>query len=292
MSLLPPTLLQALARRKLLLRQAVASGGVGERRSKAKGAGIEFAEHRPYHLGDDIRYLDQHVYARLGEYHVRQFSLYQQLQVTILLDTSASMTFGKPSKAEFTQKLAAALGYVALAGGDNVRIGAFAADEITWSASYQGLKRAPELFYWLENLAFAKRSDFNKTVKLVMSKLKTQSLLIIISDYLAFDLETSLKLLKLKQQDLIAIQVLAPEELRPEKLAAGEVRLIDSETEAELEVSLDSEALRAYEAELKAWQQGLKDLIQAQSGRFLTTVSDSPLENLLLKQWRTARVIS
>jgi uncharacterized protein (DUF58 family) len=56
MSLLAPALLQRLTRAKLQSRQATASGGIGERPSKAKGLGIEFADHRPYQLGDDIRH--------------------------------------------------------------------------------------------------------------------------------------------------------------------------------------------------------------------------------------------
>ncbi len=66
-------------------RAATASLGIGERRSRAKGAGLEFADHRAYQPGDDIRHLDLQLHARLGEHYVRQYSVFRQLPVTVAL---------------------------------------------------------------------------------------------------------------------------------------------------------------------------------------------------------------
>src|SRR5688572_19327830 len=98
MSLLPPTLLQKLGRTRLAVQRVLATGGTGERRSKALGSGIEFADHRAYQFGDDIRKLDPHLLARLGRHYVRQYSVSKALAVTILLDASRSMGYGKPPK--------------------------------------------------------------------------------------------------------------------------------------------------------------------------------------------------
>lgn len=291
MSLLSPELLHRLARSKFYLRQAVAQGGIGERRSRAKGAGIEFADHRPYQLGDDIRHLDQHVYARLGEHHIRQFSLYQQLQVTLLLDTSASMAFGQPAKLGFAKALSAGLAYVALAGGDSVRIGAFGSGHIRWSAAFRGVRRAPELFHWLERLESQRHTGLGRAARLAVGKLKPESLLIVVSDWLSGEVETALRTLDLKRQELVAVLVLAPEEAEPERLGRGDLRLVDTESGQEFELALDAEALASYRENLETWTSSLRSLVRSRQGLFLQTRSDAELETLFGSDWRKEGLI-
>jgi hypothetical protein len=76
-----PRLLTSLMRSRLLVRRARATIGVGERRSRSKGSGMEFIDYREYHPGDDVRHLDPHLYARTGGYFVRQHAVYQQLPI-------------------------------------------------------------------------------------------------------------------------------------------------------------------------------------------------------------------
>ena len=86
-----PRLLQSLQRSRVLVRSAKATVGVGERRSNAKGSGMEFLDYREYQPGDDVRHLDPHLFARTGGHYVRQYAVYQQLPITIIVDGSASM---------------------------------------------------------------------------------------------------------------------------------------------------------------------------------------------------------
>ena len=96
-----------------------------ERRSKKTGSGIEFADHRQYSPGDDLRYLDWHVYQRHGRLLLRLFEEEEDLSIYILVDGSRSMSFGKPKKLFYAKRLAAALAYIALASLDRVSVQTF-----------------------------------------------------------------------------------------------------------------------------------------------------------------------
>src|SRR5258708_11880258 len=98
-------LMTALMRSRLAARHAHATIGIGERRSRAKGSGMEFMDHREYQPGDDVRHLDPHLYARTGGYFVRQYAVTRQLPIAIIVDGSASMNFGTPTKFVFPPRL-------------------------------------------------------------------------------------------------------------------------------------------------------------------------------------------
>jgi uncharacterized protein (DUF58 family) len=111
-----PRLLQSLRRSRLLVRSAKATTGIGERRSKAKGSGLEFLDYREYQPGDDVRHLDPHLFVRTGAHYVRQYAVYQQLPITIIVDGSASMNFSTPSKFDVAVGVASALAFIGLSG--------------------------------------------------------------------------------------------------------------------------------------------------------------------------------
>ena len=90
----------------------------GERRSLNRGTGVEFADYRVYEIGDDLRYVDWNVYARLDRLFIKLFRAEEDLPINILLDNSKSMGFGQPTKLACAKQVAAALGYVGLAGLD------------------------------------------------------------------------------------------------------------------------------------------------------------------------------
>src|ERR1700731_5044417 len=145
-----PALLTSLMRSRLLVRRAKATLGIGgERRSLHKGSGMEFMDYRKYQPSDDVRHLDAHLHARTGGHYVRQYEVYRQLPITIIVDGSASMNFGTPTKFDFACGLAAALAFVGLAGGDVVEIGVHAKGRLSWSPRVRSMRRAPVIFDWL-----------------------------------------------------------------------------------------------------------------------------------------------
>src|SRR5215470_10612062 len=108
-ALLTPELLRRLEQFQLLAARRAKSAAKGERRSKARGQSVEFADFRNYVPGDDFRYLDWNLYGRLDRLFVKLYEEERELPVQIFLDASESMNFGKPTKFEFARRVAAAL---------------------------------------------------------------------------------------------------------------------------------------------------------------------------------------
>src|SRR5690242_847729 len=98
---------------------------LAQRRAMQFGGGIEFADHREYAAGDDLRYLDWNIYARHGDFLLKRFQEEQDLHVYLLLDCSQSMAFGEGVKFDLARQVTAALAYIALADLDRVAILAF-----------------------------------------------------------------------------------------------------------------------------------------------------------------------
>src|SRR5437868_11296308 len=123
--LLEPQFLARLEQLELVSRKTVPGRMKGERRSKRKGQSVEFADYRNYVIGDDLRFLDWNLFARLDRLFIRLFMEEEDLHFYILLDNSLSMDFGSPSKLRYAKQVAAALGFVGLMNMDRVVIEAF-----------------------------------------------------------------------------------------------------------------------------------------------------------------------
>src|SRR5580765_6621562 len=121
-ALLTPDLLRRLEQFQLLAARRAKSSAKGERRSRARGQSVEFADYRNYVHGDDFRYLDWNLYGRLERLFLKLYEEERELPVRIFLDASESMTFGEPRKFDFARQVAAAIGYVALCGFDRVSV--------------------------------------------------------------------------------------------------------------------------------------------------------------------------
>src|SRR4029077_18586761 len=182
MSLLTPELLRRLEQFQLLARRRAKSSSKGERRSRARGQSVEFADHRSYVPGDDFRYLDWNLFGRLDKLFLKLYEEERELPVRIFLDASESMTFGEPRKFDFARQVAAAIGYVALCGFDRVSVvpfpnaeratqsgqtGALTSEELAARGalrSVRGKKSSMQFFQNLNALTAAGGADFNETL--------------------------------------------------------------------------------------------------------------------------------
>ena len=286
-----PALLGKLGRAKLMPRWAAAAVGTGERRSKMKGAGMEFADHREYQPGDDLRRLDPHLYARFGQNFIREYDVYRQLPITILVDASRSMNYGQPNKFEFACSIASALGFIGLAGGDQVQFGVGAGEKVHWSPRFHGASRAQTMFDWFKDQHPEGDGSFAQALRVAARHLTVRGLLIVMSDWWADDLDAELALLSATGQELWGLHVLAREELDPSVLGSGEVRLTDVETGHEVEMALDGPTLDRYKKGFKAWQDRLQSLFTRARGRYLLTPTDQPTDRLFLQDWRAMGMI-
>jgi uncharacterized protein (DUF58 family) len=285
-----PALLASLMRSRLMVRRARATAGIGERRSRARGSGMEFEDYGQYQPGDDTRHLDAHLHARTGQYYIRQYAAYQQLDVTIIVDGSASMNFGTPTKFEFGCGLASALAFVALAGGDVACIGTPQDGRVVWSPRARGAARYWTIRDWLA----AQRpsgAGFGRALGETLPHLSGRGLVIVLSDWWDDDLDAGLNILGSLQQEVFAVHILSPQEVEPALPGAGEVRLIDSESQHEVELSIDRNVLDGYRTALADWQNRLRREITRHLGRYLPVRSDASLDHVLLNDWRQLGLI-
>ena len=135
--MLSEAFLQRLDALQLAMRAPARGGAGGLRRSRALGSSVEFSDFREYAPGDDLRRVDWNAYARFDRLFLKLFMEEQETTVHILLDCSASMDFGEPSKWEMAQGLAQLLCYMAIRGGDRAVIIALG-EEIIASEVFSG----------------------------------------------------------------------------------------------------------------------------------------------------------
>src|SRR5437867_12691769 len=123
--LLDPKFLAQLRQLELVSRRIFRGRMKGERRSPRKGQSVEFADFRNYVVGDDLRFLDWNLYARLDRLFLRLFMEEEDLHFYLLLDNSLSMSFGTPTKLHYARQVAAALGFIGLVNLDRVLVEVF-----------------------------------------------------------------------------------------------------------------------------------------------------------------------
>lgn len=278
--MLPPALMQELSRRRLGVRTARASRGVGERPSRAKGAGLEFAEHRPYQPGDDIRSLDAQASARLGVPIVREYQVQQQLPVLIVLDAGPGMALGRPAKFGLARALAGALAYTALAGGDVVQVLTFG-DGVQLSPRLHGQSRATELLAWLAARRVGGGTTLRQAAEFIAPRTPKGALALVLSDLLAEDSPRALRPLHARSAEVVALHILSPEEREPARLGRGPVRLLEAGAGADgpgSVVHLDDATCNKYVQALESWTAALSQELVRHGGQLIGLRSDVAVE--------------
>ena len=270
-ALLTPELLRRLEQFQLLAARRAKSSAKGERRSRARGQSVEFADYRNYVHGDDFRYLDWNLYGRLERLFLKLYEEERELPVRIFLDASESMTFGEPRKFDFARQVAAAIGYVALSGFDRVSVIPFP-DLGQWPGrrtrpprtlelaargalrSVRGKKSAIQFFQNLSALTAGGPANLNQALRRGALEARQAGVAVVLSDFLdPAGYETGLTALVGRGFQVDLVQILAPDELSPTTF--GDLRLVDSETGGHAGSdlrALPAEGLPADGAELSA----------------------------------------
>src|SRR3954451_5866317 len=115
--LFEPHVVRALEQVTLAGRRIPSGRAAGQWRSRAAGSSVEFSDYRTYTPGDEFRRIDWNAYARLERLFVRLYRAEEDLSLGVIVDTSASMGWGKPSKGRLAAQLAGALTFIALGSG-------------------------------------------------------------------------------------------------------------------------------------------------------------------------------
>lgn len=297
--LLTPDFMARLDQLDLLSRKMLAGKMKGERRSKRRGQSVEFADYRNYVVGDDLRFIDWNIYARLDKLFLKLFLEEEDLSLYVLVDTSLSMDWPRKgstdeqrasNKALYARELAAALGYIGLVNYNRVNIVALSDNVVAETGGMRGRRRVAQMLDFVGRLEPAGASNFASACKRFALSNRGKGVCVVISDF--YDkggFETGLKYLSGGKYDLFAVQVLSPSEIDPD--LAGDLKLKDLEDADLAEVSITQPLIKQYKANLNAYCLSLKDYVTKRGGTYLFSSTAVAFETVVLNYLRERRLL-
>jgi uncharacterized protein (DUF58 family) len=269
----------------LLSRKLLAGKLKGERRSKRRGQSVEFADYRNYSIGDDLRFIDWNIYARLDRLFLKLFLDEEDLALYVLVDVSRSCDFGEPNKARYMKQVAAALGYIGLVNYNRVTVCGVADGVVADTGAMRGRRRVPQLIDFLEKLEPAGPSHMAEACRRFALQHRGKGVCVVLSDFFVKEgFEAGLRYVAGGKYDLFTIQCLSPQELDPP--LEGDLKLRDIEDDDLAEVSITPTLVKKYKANLNAYCLSLKDYVTRRGGTYLFTSTAIPFDTLVLNYLR------
>jgi len=281
--LLTQDVLRKLEQLTIVARKVSAGKAKGERRSRRRGSSTDFADYRNYAPGDDLRFLDWKIYGRLERLFIKLFLEEEDLRVHILIDASASMEFGEPPKLLYARRTAAALGYICLARMDSLRVQTFGDGLLDSYGPSRGKANRGRYFDFLSSIEAVQDGTTNllRAFQSVAQANPLRGMVVVISDFYDFSgYEEAFRRLFAANFEVLAIQVLSPQELKPEH--QGDIRLVDTEFGTTTDISMGKRVIDTYQRTLAAFSQGLKDYLVGRGGHYLLVSTETPFDRLVL----------
>lgn len=241
---LPPEELLRLGPLDLVARLAVEGFMAGRHRSPGRGGALEFAQHRPYAAGDDLRRVDWKVYARTDRWYVRESEEETNLRATVVLDASASMGWSSPgrvSKWAYGRAVAAALSHLLLSQQDAVGLAVFADRLAEFVPPRAGRAQRARIFAALEAAEPGGTTAPESPFRQLAERLPRRGLLIVISDLLGPTERflPGLRYFRGRKHEVVVLHLLDPAERSLARLGPAPA-VTDAETGRVLKADLES----------------------------------------------------
>jgi uncharacterized protein (DUF58 family) len=283
--LLDPSFMARLDQLDVMSRKLLAGKMKGERRSKRRGQSVEFADYRNYVIGDDLRFIDWNIYARLDKLFLKLFLEEEDLALYVLIDVSKSSDYGTPHKAEYMKRVAAALGYIGLVNYNRVTIAAMSDQIVAETGAMRGRRRVSQMIDFVSKLEPTGASNLSEACKRFALAHRQKGVCVVLSDF--FDkggYENGLRYVASGRYDLFCVQTLSPQEIDPE--LQGDLKLKDMEDADMAEVSITGPLIKKYKANLNAYCLAVKDYVTRRGGTYLFTSTAVPFDTLVLNYLR------
>ncbi len=281
------TFLRKLEQLSLVARRVRRGQFRGEKRSTRRGQSIEFADYRNYVRGDDLRALDWNIFARLERPFIKLFEEEIDQTVHILLDASGSMDFpdGNGNKWHYARRLAAALGYIALANHDRLYLSLLRGDTVTRWGPERHRRASHRLLEFLNTASAGGETRLSAGFARYAGQIKRPGLLFIISDFLSDEpYRTGFNALQQRGHEIAVLHILSPAEIDP--VLAGDFQLVDAETGDRRDVTINATLRKIYRREFEAWQSELREFCQRRQINYALIPTDTPFETLILHHLR------
>jgi len=257
----------------------------GERRTLRKGSGVEFMDYRPYTVGDDLRYVDWNIYSRLDKLLLKLYVEEEDLCLHLLVDGSASMGFGDPPKLDYALQVAAALGYIGLTNLERVALGLFSDDATRTLRPLRGRGQILPILEFLANTEAKGATTLNVSLANYALRSRTPGVAVVLTDLLdPGGYADGLKALLQRRFEVFLLHVLSEEELDPR--LQGDLSLVDAESGAIRQVSVDRWALDRYQERLRQHGAEAEQFCARHGIDYLRTSTAVPFQELILRHLR------
>lgn len=266
----------------------------GDRRSRRRGSSVEFADYRDYVQGDDLRRLDWNVYARLEKPFIKLLEEEEDLAVHLLLDASASMNWPVPAednnKLVYGKRITGALGHIALSSGDQLTVSMLKGRHMVRWGPHRGHRNSMRLFQFLSHVTADATTDLNHTLRNYAIESRRPGLLLLVSDLFSpSGFEDGLRILQARGYEIGLLHVLCHDEVNPSP--GGDVRLIDIETGAEAELTLDHSTVAHYTRRLQEWRDQIAAFCNRRDVHYIPITTDLAWDKLILQTLRTRGLV-
>ena len=283
-TLLPPRELLRLGSLEFVARLVVEGYLAGRHRSPGLGGSLEFAEHRPYVPGDDLRRVDWKVYGRTDRWYVRESEQETNLRATIVVDASASMGYASgdnPSKWEYARALAASLAWLLLAQQDAVGLATFGDGIRTFIPPRGGRAQRARLFAALEAEDAAGGTSPEGPFRQLAERLPRRGLLVLISDLLGPPERflPGLRFFRHRKHEVVVFHVLDPAERSLAALPPGE-EIVDLESGRSVHARPE-ELAEGYGRELEALERNYREQAHDRGFDWVPIATDEPVSAVL-----------
>jgi uncharacterized protein (DUF58 family) len=265
---------------------------LAQRRTMQFGGGIEFADHREYAAGDDLRYLDWNIYARHGDFLLKRFQEEQDLHVYFLLDCSNSMAIGEGTKFDLARQVTAALAYIALADLDRIAVIAFADRIVEEFPLARGKARILSLLDFLEGLETqGTDTDLSQSVREFLRRKQRTGLAVVVSDLFSpSGYERGIDQLRHRRYEPHVVQLHDPREANPGFL--GDVELYDVENDSTRKVTVTESNLRTYRRIFAEYQQRVATYCRNYGLGCTQSTTQVAFDDLVLRMMRAAGALT
>lgn len=214
---LQPLVVSKLANMELRARLVVEGFITGLHKSPYHGFSVEFAEHRQYLPGDEIRHIDWKVYGRTDRYYIKQYEEETNLKSYLILDASRSMEYSSPgniTKLQYASYLIAALSYMMLKQQDAVGLTVFDEQIRAYLPPHATRAYLRQILLTLEKLRAGEKTRAGTSLHQVADRIRRRGLVVVVSDLLdqPDEVLAALKHFRHKKNEVIVMHVLDPRE--------------------------------------------------------------------------------
>lgn len=229
-----------------IMSKKIAAGSArAKRKTRLVGSGIEFADHRNYSPGDDMRNIDWKVYGRTNKLFLKLFEEEEDLYIYFLVDVSHSMMLGDPDKWSYAKRVTAALSYIGLSNLDRVSIIPFSSGLDGRLAPTRGKAQIFKIFDFLSGVVPSQHTSLADAFKTFVTQNKRKGVACVISDfYDPSGFEDGMNFLRYHKFEPLVIHLYDERELYPD--LNGEMQLVDCETGEVREVMITPSILKRY----------------------------------------------